>query len=301
MDWINLHIPSALRSEAYIGSSPAERGTWLSVLAYACEVECSGRLGGAASWKDRQWQQTCGVTLREVRAAWRLLRVDGDDVVVNGYPLAAERQVVAGRKHGKAGAMVRWSRTPPNGTPVQPDPAMPSGMPSPMPSPMPSADAKGEGKGEGEGEGQGVEGSVAPTAPPPGTDEDLARRLGTWIRWRSRDNDRTSDNVAEVATLVARFGVAAVQQAAERVVFRERRKAWPNEILPELLAAQAPKQAAGQTDHEVAVAALVATHGWERVREVLGIPALRSAEEVISCLVAEAALYDTAVRALGTA
>jgi hypothetical protein len=139
MDWLNLHIPTALRSPEYIGSSPAERGTWLSVLAYAAEIECGGRLIGAAAWKDRQWQQACGVTLKEMRAAARLLRMDGDDVLVNGYPVAKETQVRQARGIGMAGAMARWSKVDADRHGVS------------MPTGMPTANAEGEGEGEGKG------------------------------------------------------------------------------------------------------------------------------------------------------
>lgn len=112
MDWINLHIPSVFRSAQYIGSSSPARGAWLSVLAYACEIECSGRIAGAATWKDRQWQQACGVTLKEVKDAKQLLVIDGDDVLVNGYPHAKEKQIKEGRKHASEGANARWKNMP---------------------------------------------------------------------------------------------------------------------------------------------------------------------------------------------
>lgn len=130
MDWLNLHIPTHIRHPAFIGSSPAERGTWLCVLAYGVEIECGGRLTGAANWKDRQWQQACGVTLREVRAADRLLRVDGHDVVINGYPSAketevqqkrllgggtSERKAVAARMNGSKGGRPKQKPTETHG------------------------------------------------------------------------------------------------------------------------------------------------------------------------------------------
>lgn len=150
MDWLNIHIPTVIRSPAYVGSSPAERGAWLSVMAYACEIECGGRIVGAARWKDRQWQQACGVTLREVRAADRLLAVDGDDVLVNGYPLEKQKQVVQARGVAKAGAMARWGKRDAQ--------AMPSGNADPMPTGI------GDGNAEGEGEGKGKENTPAAAA-----------------------------------------------------------------------------------------------------------------------------------------
>lgn len=154
MDWFNLHIPTMGRSPEYVGSSPAERGTWLSVMLYACQIECGGRIDGAASWKDRQWQQAAGVTLDEVKAANRLLRFDGDDLIVNGYPAEIEKQVRRNRKSAKAGGMARWSKTDAdrNAENMPPGNAdkMPPGMPPGNAENMPTGNAKGEGEGEGE-------------------------------------------------------------------------------------------------------------------------------------------------------
>jgi len=53
-------------------------------------------------WKDRQWQQTCGVTLAEVQAAAPLLTTDGDDILVWRYPVAKESEVQHLRALGRA-------------------------------------------------------------------------------------------------------------------------------------------------------------------------------------------------------
>lgn len=108
MDWLNIHIAKQIRSPAAIGSAPSELGTWVRVLAYCCEQENGGRIAGGASWKDRQWQQTCAVTIRELRSADRLIRFDGSDVVVNGYPVEKEAEVQRARRRASAGAMARW-------------------------------------------------------------------------------------------------------------------------------------------------------------------------------------------------
>lgn len=155
MDWFNLHIPTTGRSPEYVGSSPAERGTWLSVMIYACQIECGGRIEGAASWKDRQWQQAAGVTLDEVMAADRLLRFDGADLIVNGYPAAAEKQVRKNRKSAKAGGMAKWAKARAAGDAE----SLPGGnadtMPPGIAKEVPPGNAKGEGEGEGKGEGKG--------------------------------------------------------------------------------------------------------------------------------------------------
>ena len=114
MEWLNLHIAKHLRSPAAIGSSPEEVGTWVRVLGYCCEQENGGRIVGGALWKDRQWQQLCAVTIRELRAADRLICFDGEDVVVNGYSVEKEAEVIRGRRRASAGAMARWGTR--NGT-----------------------------------------------------------------------------------------------------------------------------------------------------------------------------------------
>lgn len=108
MEWLNIHIAQHLRSPSAIGSTPAELGTWLRVMAYCAEQENGGRITGGALWKDRQWQQLCAVTMRELRAADRLIAFDGDDVVVNGYDREKEAEVVRSRRRARNGAMARW-------------------------------------------------------------------------------------------------------------------------------------------------------------------------------------------------
>jgi len=102
MRWINTDV-STLRAPAFIGSSPAERGTWFCVLGHSVEQENGGRVENASEWKDRQWQQTCGVTRREVRAASRLLTWDGDDLIVSYYPIEKELEVKGKREAGRIG------------------------------------------------------------------------------------------------------------------------------------------------------------------------------------------------------
>ena len=106
MMYLNIDL-STLRSPEYIGSAPTERGTWLSVLGYCADQENGGRIVGAMTWKDRQWQQVCGVTLREVRATTRLLLIEGDDVIVFGYPVCLESEIVAKREGGRRGGKAR--------------------------------------------------------------------------------------------------------------------------------------------------------------------------------------------------
>lgn len=110
MQWLNIKI-STLRSPQYMGSNPIKRATWLNVLAFCCDQENFGRIVGAMEWGDREWQQMCGVTRREVLAADKLLTVDGQDVVVAFYPCEKEAEVKAKSKAGSRGAISRWHST----------------------------------------------------------------------------------------------------------------------------------------------------------------------------------------------
>jgi hypothetical protein len=160
MEWLNIHI-STLRAPEFIGSNPTERATWLCVLGYSVEQENGGRIVGGVTWKDRQWQQACGVTLREVKGAGKLLLADGADILVNGYPSAKEAHVRQARKVAHAGAMARWG----SNAERHADP-MPTGI----------ANGNAEGKGR-EQEGKGRTGGTA--VPPPSEDifdpESMAR------------------------------------------------------------------------------------------------------------------------------
>ena len=106
MKYLSIDL-STLRSPEYIGSTPTERGTWLSVLGYCADQENGGRIVGAMTWKDRQWQQVCGVTLREVRTATRLLMIEGEDVIVFDYPLYLEEEIRKRRVSGRVGGQAR--------------------------------------------------------------------------------------------------------------------------------------------------------------------------------------------------
>jgi hypothetical protein len=107
VNYINLDV-SVLHSPEFIGSSPAERGAWLCVLGYCVSQENAGRIAGGLKWKDRQWQQACGVTLREIGAASRLITTSGDDIIVFGYPIEKEEEVRAKRVQAKEAARRRW-------------------------------------------------------------------------------------------------------------------------------------------------------------------------------------------------
>jgi len=162
MDWINLRT-TFLRSAAYMGSRPIERATWLNVLAYCTEQENGGRIPGAAVWKDRQWQQCCGVTAREVRSATKLLTIEADDVLVAAYSADKEAEVKARRVQAGDASRRRWSATlgiTSGDAPRHPSRIPPRNAPDDAPPDAPRiAPRNPEGEGEGE--------YILPTPPAP--------------------------------------------------------------------------------------------------------------------------------------
>jgi hypothetical protein len=102
MDWLNLHS-SILDSPEVIGSEPLDRATWLFLLRYCIGQENGGRMTGARSWGDRQWQQLARVTKDEVQRTCDLWRWEGDDLIVEKYPLEKESIVRARRSAGTLG------------------------------------------------------------------------------------------------------------------------------------------------------------------------------------------------------
>ena len=99
---LNLKI-SDLRRPEVIGAEPVERATWLMLCAYCADQESGGVITGAAKWKDRQWQQTCGVTLAEIQTKSDLWAWEDDDLIINLYPLETEQYAKAKRTAGAAG------------------------------------------------------------------------------------------------------------------------------------------------------------------------------------------------------
>lgn len=123
-----------LHSPEFIGSAPDERGTWFALSLWCAQQENGGRIVGARLWKDRQWQQTCGVTAREVARTTRLISWDGDDALIWNYPDDKEKEVQAKRKAGRATVAKRWPQ------------ATSSANSSAINSASSSADTEGKGK-----------------------------------------------------------------------------------------------------------------------------------------------------------
>jgi len=157
MIWLNLET-TILHAPEYIGSEPRARSAWLNVILWCAQQENGGRIEHARDWKDRQWQQTCGVTRREVDSAERLLQWDGQDLVVWNYPADKEHIVREKRKIGRTGGIKsgvsRSTKSEPKAEAETKQTLQPNGQ----------ANASTEGKGIG----IGMEGERKPEGPVPG-------------------------------------------------------------------------------------------------------------------------------------
>jgi len=106
MNWLNLQT-SVIRSPEYVGCDPIQRATWLNLMVYCAEQENGGVIPGAASWKDRRWQQTCGVTKSEVEDKCELWSFDGENLTLWGYPVDKQEEIQRNRDSGSKGGKAR--------------------------------------------------------------------------------------------------------------------------------------------------------------------------------------------------
>lgn len=106
MNWLNIHTDT-LRSEEYLGADPVERATWLSLLGWCATQENGGLIKDAIEWKDRKWQQVCGITKTEVETKSELYSFIKRDLLVRYYPGDSEAAVIAKRLAGKKGGRPR--------------------------------------------------------------------------------------------------------------------------------------------------------------------------------------------------
>lgn len=244
MNWLNIHL-KMLRSKEYIGSAPEERGTWLSVLGHSCDQENGGRILGGASWKDRQWQQTCGVTLNEIRRAKRLLLIDGEDVVVFGYPLEKQAEVEAKREAGRVGGLS-------------------SGKSRASSKASSNGDSFARTEREGEGEGEGEREREREKAPPSGDaglpllvhldgipvalrTEAFATAWSDWIAYRREckiAKYKPRAMAAQLATLAEWGPDAAIESIRQSIRQQWRGLFEPKEKFGEKLSIDAQKRSA---------------------------------------------------------
>lgn len=146
MNYLNVKL-SVARSPEMIGSDPAARGTWFMVSVYCADQENGGRIVNCEAWGDRRWAQTCGVYRKEIDAAAPLLRWEGNNLFVFGYPADQEGVIQAKRDGGAAGGRARAEKLM-EGRPEgqEQPPASPAAPVIPSPAPAPSAGGRGGAK-----------------------------------------------------------------------------------------------------------------------------------------------------------
>jgi hypothetical protein len=147
MNWLNTPT-SIIHAPEYVGSEPTQRATWWNLMVYCAEQENGGVIVGGSAWKDRRWQQTCGVTAEEIHDDCDLWERSGNDIVLWGYPKDKETEVKAKREGGSIGGKRRAENAV-------------SSIASSSASRSPSSSASTERKGK-EGNGIGKEVASAP-------------------------------------------------------------------------------------------------------------------------------------------
>jgi hypothetical protein len=74
---------------------------------YCAEQENGGVIPDCASWKDRRWQQTCGVTKPEVDDQCDLWSFDGENLTIWAYPAEKQEEIQKMRESGARGGKKR--------------------------------------------------------------------------------------------------------------------------------------------------------------------------------------------------
>jgi hypothetical protein len=166
MEWLNIHIPTIIRSPEFIGAEPVDRSTHIMLLAYCAQQENGGIILNCGGWKDRKWQQIAGVTLAEVRRPCDLWMWDEIGLHVHFYPVEKEREVRRKRAIAKtngrnSGGRPRTNPDTDTETNVETDVGFQKN-PTSEPTSPDSPKAEGEGKEKGkEGEGKGSGGGAS--------------------------------------------------------------------------------------------------------------------------------------------
>lgn len=101
---------SVFHSREYIGATPVQRSTWLSLLGYCAIQENGGIIDACQDWGERRWMQTCGVTLSEIEDECDLWAIDIDQngvqfLTLAYYPMADQEKCQQLRKRAKAAGL----------------------------------------------------------------------------------------------------------------------------------------------------------------------------------------------------
>jgi hypothetical protein len=228
LEYLNLTITSFQRPE-YLFSEPIARATWLNLITWCARVENSGRIEDCRAWTNRQWQQVCGVTLKEVNRICDLWSWEGDDLVVWAFPVEQQEVVIRRRQtakeNGRAGGRPPKNKTHEEPTSVSDD--------------EPISESVKEGKeregNEREGNEKKAAGAYAPSPPPvqslpPRVAEGLAAMWPDAPRLLDSSEKREFQLVARVLGELTEEdwkGLSAWVKASNRS--RDQRALWPRD------------------------------------------------------------------------
>jgi hypothetical protein len=106
---------------------------------YCAEQENGGVIPDCASWKDRRWQQTCGVTKPEVDDQCDLWSFDGENLTIWAYPAEKQEEIQKMRESGARGGKKRAENAA-----KSKEKQDSSSPPSTLPSSPPSTERKGK-------------------------------------------------------------------------------------------------------------------------------------------------------------
>lgn len=205
MNWINIQT-STLRSPQFIGSDPIARGTWISVLGYCYEQENGGLIANCKGWKDRQWQQICGVTRNEIDGSTLLMQWLDNDLNVWNYPTETEDEIKrkreAGRKGGQARSQAKIEAAKANG--AKHNPSITQAQPKQEPNVI---EKKGKEK-EAE--------SDAEAPPPDFALDDLPKQIE---KPQKQPKQTDAEWLAELATSSAYRGIDVRREHAKALVW----------------------------------------------------------------------------------
>lgn len=123
-----LNLPTEFfTGRAWRANEPVDRASFMSLLAHCALEENGGRITGAKSWGERKWMSLVGITkaesmgepMGELPEEERLWRWEGDDLIVDYYPIEKEREIQAKREGGRKGAIARWKNAGRHSSPIE--------------------------------------------------------------------------------------------------------------------------------------------------------------------------------------
>ena len=210
MNWLNIET-ATLDSEAFVGSEPTSRGTWLCLLRFCAGQENGGVIKDASSWADRKWQQLARVTQAEVKADSALWSWVGNDLVLWAYPIEKESEVREKRERARTNG--KLGGRPPL---VPPSTATDTNVGSQeKPTLVNSAKAEGNGR---EGKEKGKEDGSGVVTPPPALSSDQTEKP------QKQPKQTDAEWLAELATSPAYRGIDVPREHAKALVWASANK-----------------------------------------------------------------------------